>query len=248
MSSSETQPDPRMMRVSHADRDRMVEILRDAAAEGRLEAEELEQRVEAALTARTFADFEPLTADLPTGNPPRPTPPPTAAARPADGPSADGAGGAAGGTGAGQDGAVRWAVRGLPLRREGAWSVPPVLELDIAGGRAQLDYSQARLPEGGSSLIRVRVSGGSLRLTVPAGVAVDATGVQGYGGRVRDRTGRRYLPHGAVTHVITLVGTLSGGNVKVLPTHESRHHRDRRLERRGRILELGEDSERRHLR
>jgi hypothetical protein len=225
MSSSEAGRDPRLMRVSHADRDRVVEILREAAGEGRLEADELAQRVEAALTARTFADLEPLTADLPVGG--RAAGP----AAPVPGPSPARPGAPA------ADGAVRWEVRGLPLRREGAWAVPPVLELDVAGGSARLDYTQARLPEGGGSLIRVLVRGGSVRLTVPPGVAVDASGVEGYGGRVRDRAARRAVPGGPVTHVITLVGSLHGGSVKVVPAYANPRRLSRREERRARILD-----------
>ncbi|CAM5420846.1 hypothetical protein SRIMM317S_06576 [Streptomyces rimosus subsp. rimosus] len=47
-----------------------------AAAEGRLDLDELEERLEQALTAKTFADLAPLTADLP---PPPPTGPGRAA-------------------------------------------------------------------------------------------------------------------------------------------------------------------------
>ena len=50
--------------ASHADRDRVVEVLRTAAGDGRLTAGELDQRLEAALTARTLADLEPLLTDL----------------------------------------------------------------------------------------------------------------------------------------------------------------------------------------
>ncbi len=53
------------MRVSDADRNRVVEQLRTAAGEGRLEAAELEQRVGTALAARTAEELEPLTEDLP---------------------------------------------------------------------------------------------------------------------------------------------------------------------------------------
>ncbi|MBG6092396.1 DUF1707 SHOCT-like domain-containing protein [Actinomadura viridis] len=56
------QPD---LRVSHAERDAVVEQLREAAAEGRLEIGELETRLEQALTAKTYGDLVPLTADLP---------------------------------------------------------------------------------------------------------------------------------------------------------------------------------------
>jgi class 3 adenylate cyclase len=55
---------PRGPRASHADRDRVVEALRTAAGDGKLTADELDQRLEAALTARTLADLEPLLADL----------------------------------------------------------------------------------------------------------------------------------------------------------------------------------------
>jgi hypothetical protein len=53
------------LRVSDAERDRTVTRLRDAAAEGRLTFEELADRIEAASTAKTRGELEPLTADLP---------------------------------------------------------------------------------------------------------------------------------------------------------------------------------------
>jgi hypothetical protein len=55
------------LRASHADRDRAVETLRIAGGDGRLTAEELEGRLEAALSARTVAELTELTADLPAG-------------------------------------------------------------------------------------------------------------------------------------------------------------------------------------
>lgn len=61
------------MRASDADRDRVVEQLRTAAGEGCLEATELEERVGAALAARTAEELEPLTADLPARGPKPPS-------------------------------------------------------------------------------------------------------------------------------------------------------------------------------
>jgi hypothetical protein len=52
------------MRASDADRDRVVDVLRAALADGRLTSEEFEQRVEAALSSRTFGQLAVLTADL----------------------------------------------------------------------------------------------------------------------------------------------------------------------------------------
>jgi hypothetical protein len=53
------------LRASDADRERSAERLRAAAAEGRLTAEELEERLERAFSARTESELTPLVADLP---------------------------------------------------------------------------------------------------------------------------------------------------------------------------------------
>jgi hypothetical protein len=57
-------PSPEL-RASDAEREAVVEQLRRHAAEGRLDPEELEQRVSAAYAARTHGELVPLTADLP---------------------------------------------------------------------------------------------------------------------------------------------------------------------------------------
>ena len=53
------------IRASDADRERAAERLRQAAAEGRLLTEELEQRLEASFSARTYGQLNALVADLP---------------------------------------------------------------------------------------------------------------------------------------------------------------------------------------
>ena len=52
------------LRASDADRDRVIEVLRAAVADGRLDPAEFDQRLDAALTARTIDALAPLTADL----------------------------------------------------------------------------------------------------------------------------------------------------------------------------------------
>ncbi|MEV4475194.1 DUF1707 domain-containing protein [Nonomuraea salmonea] len=52
-------------RVSHDEREAVVERLNNAAAEGRIDLEELDVRLSAALNAKTYGDLERLTADLP---------------------------------------------------------------------------------------------------------------------------------------------------------------------------------------
>src|SRR5881394_2757394 len=57
--------DPSRLRISDADRHRVAEVLREAAGEGRIDLEELDQRLEATYAARTYADLVPITLDLP---------------------------------------------------------------------------------------------------------------------------------------------------------------------------------------
>jgi len=59
--------DPALLRVSDADRHKVAEILRQAAGEGRLDLDELDERLESAYAAKTYADLVPITADLPSG-------------------------------------------------------------------------------------------------------------------------------------------------------------------------------------
>ena len=63
------------LRVSQAERDVVAAALARHFADGRLTVEEYEERVEAALAARTGRDLEPLLADLPAADPRAPTRP-----------------------------------------------------------------------------------------------------------------------------------------------------------------------------
>lgn len=53
------------MRVSDADRERVTARLREHFAEGRLTSEELDERITAALSAKTFGDLRHIMTDLP---------------------------------------------------------------------------------------------------------------------------------------------------------------------------------------
>ncbi len=57
--------DPREMRASDKDRDRVADILREAFAEGRLTPEEHAERLDAVYRAKTLGELEPLVRDLP---------------------------------------------------------------------------------------------------------------------------------------------------------------------------------------
>ncbi|MFF7732262.1 DUF1707 domain-containing protein [Streptomyces sp. NPDC007984] len=95
------------VRASYADRDRVVDVLRVAAGEGRLTLEELEERLEAALSARTVGELAALTADLPA---------------------------AAGQGSAEAEDVVRIRQEGASTRRGDGWVVPRRLEIRSAWG------------------------------------------------------------------------------------------------------------------
>jgi class 3 adenylate cyclase len=100
-------------RASHADRERAVQALNTAATDGRLTADEHDQRVEAALTARTLDDLEPLVADLTTS------------------------------TAADVQDLVRIRLGIGSAKREGPWVVPRRLQLNVGSGTVLLDFRHA---------------------------------------------------------------------------------------------------------
>ena len=57
--------DPSQLRISDDDRHKVAEVLRQAAGEGRIDLDELDQRLEAAYHAKTYGELVPITADLP---------------------------------------------------------------------------------------------------------------------------------------------------------------------------------------
>jgi uncharacterized protein YjeT (DUF2065 family) len=58
--------DPDQLRISDADRHQVAEVLRQAAGEGRLDLDELDERLEATYAAKVYADLVPIVVDLPT--------------------------------------------------------------------------------------------------------------------------------------------------------------------------------------
>jgi len=112
------------LRVSDDDRHRVAEVLREAAGEGRLEVPELDERLEAAYAAKTYADLVPLTADLPVhrrAGTPEPVTDPVVAGRRYE---------------------RHVAVLG-GFDRKGAWTVPQELRITAVLGGASLDLRRA---------------------------------------------------------------------------------------------------------
>jgi len=153
------------LRASHADRDQVAELLRVAAGDGRLSLEELDDRLERALTARTYAELAALTADLPAT--------PGAALVPP---------GAGAGSVTPKD-LVRIHVRGSSVCRDGRWVVPKELDVKVIGGGVTLDFTEAVITQ---PLLRItaEVRGGGLRLITRPGIVVDAGDISVHGGGV----------------------------------------------------------------
>jgi hypothetical protein len=150
------------LRASHADRDQVVELLRVAAGDGRLSPEELDDRLERALTARTYAELAALIADLPG-----------AAVGPAG----------AGAVSATPKDLVRIHVHGSSVHRDGRWVVPRELDVKVRGGAVTLDFTEAVITE---PLLRItaEVRGGGLRLITRPGIVVEADDISLHGGGV----------------------------------------------------------------
>jgi DUF1707 SHOCT-like domain len=55
------------LRAGHADREQVIEALKDAFVHGRLTKDELDLRVSQALASRTYAELAALTSDIPVG-------------------------------------------------------------------------------------------------------------------------------------------------------------------------------------
>src|ERR1041384_1634720 len=115
------------LRASHDDRDRVVELLRVSAGDGRLTAEELDERLEQAMTARTYGERGPpggelprLVADLPAAG---------SAVNPSTAPQAKEV--------------ARIDTRSGHVKRVERWVVPQRMEVKVTSGHVLLDFTQA---------------------------------------------------------------------------------------------------------
>jgi len=134
------------MRASDADRDRVLDVLRDAAADGRLTADEFDERMQEALSSRTLGELAALTADLGPG-------PGNAPAQAED--------------------VVRIDQRGGSVRRTGGWVVPRRMELRPSWSDVTLDFTEAVIVAD-TLVIDMHMRGGSLILVTRPGIIVDA--------------------------------------------------------------------------
>jgi hypothetical protein len=147
------------IRVSDAERDAVIERLSAAAGDGRLTLEEFSQRMELATTAKTRADLEPLTTDLPADA----APAGRAVATGASGPSS-------------------WHISPIGgFKVDGPWRMDRHVIVGALVGGAKMDLSQAQLAAPEVMLTKVSLVGGA-RIWVPPGIRVELSGFSLIGG------------------------------------------------------------------
>ena len=192
--SSPAVPDPQHLRASDADRERVAEMLREAAGDGRLTMDELEERLESVYKAKTYAELAPITRDLPGSGQPVPAAPVSGEVRRYGGePSSHGAVAILGG-----------------FSRKGDWVVPKDFNVFCLLGGGEIDLREARFSEREVSIHVVAILGGC-EITVPEDATVRVTGI-GIMGAFDHTTPGADNPSGPV---ITINGLALMGGVDV---------------------------------
>ncbi|BET51421.1 DUF1707 domain-containing protein [Kitasatospora aureofaciens] len=175
-----------MLRASHTDRDRTVDVLSAAAGDGRLTAEELDERVGAALVGRTQGELAALTADLPAAADRVPAP------------------------------AVKDVVRidqeGASTRRGEGWVVPRRMEIRSAWGEVTLDLARAVITHD-TLHIDLDMRAGALKVVTRPGIVVDTDSLATSYAEVK--TQRAVDPGAPVVLRVEITGGISWGQVVV---------------------------------
>ncbi len=179
---------PRAIRASDQDREAVLQRLQAAFAEGRLDDDEFDQRMRAALTGRTGADLAPLLDDLP---------------------AAAGGRAAVSGTPGRRPGRFAGAYKNS-VRRGGRWRVPERFTSVVYKGTGMLDLRAAELTAHVTTVVAVAYKS-QIAVLVPPGIRVEMEGFGVSKGWSADEERESQLPPGApVVHIrgIAYKGTI----------------------------------------
>ncbi|MDH6584959.1 hypothetical protein M2164_005266 [Streptomyces sp. SAI-208] len=223
------------LRASDADRERVAEVLRDALAEGRLDMEEFEERLDATYRARTYGELAPITRDLPVGQvaapkvdmQKRPEPDGSWASRIVGG-----------------EGSSTWAVAVMSgFQRRGRWTVPRRFNCFAFWGGGEIDLRDANFAASEVEINCVAIMGG-MQVIVPPGVEVVVRGIGIMGGFDQREEGVPGEP-GAPRVIVTGFAFWGGVGVERKLSKADRQRlreerRQERLERREVARELRE--------
>ncbi|MET7765595.1 DUF1707 domain-containing protein [Streptomyces sp. NPDC005393] len=210
-------PGDARMRASDAERERVAEALREAVAEGRLDMEEFEERLEAAYEARTHAQLEPLVRDLPV--------PGSAALGALSAPVGDRTG-------------RRERIGGAPtsrmgiailggFQRKGTWTAPRAFTAFACMGGGEIDLREARF-EARETVIRCFALMGGVNVIVPPDIETHVGGIGIMGGF--DHSGTADGEPGAPR--VTVTGLALFGGVTVERKLRKDEHKRLKAERR----------------
>ena len=213
------------LRASDADREQVAGVLRDALAEGRLDMEEFEERLEATYKARTYGELAPITRDLPGAGVSAPPPAVSMVKQPAG--AGDWAGRIVGGEGSSQ-----WGVAIMGgFERKGRWTMPKRFNSFAFWGGGVIDLREANFADGEVVVNCVAIMGG-MSVIVPPGVEVVVRGIGIMGGFDHSQEGVPGDP-GAPRVVVTGFAFWGGVGVerKVTKAERLRQREERRLEK-----------------
>jgi Domain of unknown function (DUF1707) len=205
------------IRVGHRERDAVVSALQEAAGDGRLSMAELDDRLDAALQAKTYADLDVLVADLSVELPSRAL---TSALPQAQRPPS---------AGYSREDPLRLDGGMSSEKRGGVWTVPPFMLINQGLGSVKLNCLEATPA---AQLIEVEVIGGagSIVLVLPDGWAVDADRLSKSLGSKSVNVPREPAPG---KPLLVIYGALGMGSFKVRPANR---FDQRRIEKKHRAL------------
>lgn len=195
--------DPRSLRASDSDRDKVAQALHQAAGEGRLTLDELQERLDTTYAAKTYGDLEPVLADLPSTSagvlvPAGQSHPAVRATSSGDGPG------------------TRFAVAVMSgAQRKGTWLVPRTQVAIAVMGGVEIDLREARFSADEVTIQAYAFMGG-VEITVPEWMEVHVDGIGFMGGfddQAGDPTGPRPAGGGPV---VRFVGFAFMGGVAVI--------------------------------
>ncbi|WP_411079464.1 DUF1707 domain-containing protein [Streptomyces sp. cmx-18-6] len=191
------------MRASDAERERIAELLREAVAEGRLEMDEFEQRLDTAYKARTHGELEPLVQDLPA--------PGSAVARVGSSAPAPARGSAAnwparvGGAATSKGAFAFWGG----FNRKGRWTVARKFTAFAMWGGGEIDLREANF-EDRQIVIRCVTIMGGVHVTAPPELNVEVRGI-GIMGGFGEGSNEEGEPAPDAPHVVVTGFALMGG-------------------------------------
>jgi hypothetical protein len=223
------------LRASDADRERVAEVLRDALAEGRLDMEEFEERLDATYKARTYGELAPITRDLPVGGV---VPPSVSLVKEPEG------GVSWRSRIVGGEGSSTWAVAVMSgFQRRGRWTVPRRFNCFAFWGGGEIDLREANFAAGEVEINCVAIMGG-MQVIVPPGVEVVVRGIGIMGGFDHREEGVPGDP-GAPRVVVTGFAFWGGVGVERKLTRAERQRlkderRQEKLDRKAAVRELKE--------